>query len=370
MRLQISSLIFILFFISCSEKQQDYTIINVNPNTHDIIKASSFIEEYHILKLETNTESLINSPLKLQYYYDNIYILDNYQNVIFIFDKFGRFIKKLSQQGSGPTEYFQINDFCIENKLLYILDNSQRKILCFDNELNFIYAYEIDDFAQKIIVTPNDFWLYNIPSFKKEDYLFCKINIINKNATKYLSKNTTRESYSWSGVNVFNFYNQDICLSPVHSNTIYKATNDGIEMLYKINFGKKSFPESDNTNHYDIFDENFPYALKQNFYISDSFLIFDYFFNLKRKYCVYNKKNSIALNGTVENDLIKDFRFLPIYGNNNYLIETINPEDIYNYFPFLLKNKELANLKIDDNPVLIFYRIKNSKENYDNKFNL
>lgn len=85
MKLQISSLIFILFFISCSEKQQDYTIININPNTNDIIKTSSFIEEYHLVKLETNIESLIASPLKLQYYHNNIYIYMIIIKMLFLF---------------------------------------------------------------------------------------------------------------------------------------------------------------------------------------------------------------------------------------------------------------------------------------------
>ena len=59
--------------------------------------------------------------------------------------------------------------------------------------------------------------------------------------------------------------------------------------------------------------------------------------------------------GKIKNDLIENFRFFPRWGNGNLLIEEINPDLLYQYFPSLLNRKELLELKEEDNPVVILY---------------
>lgn len=87
--------------------------------------------------------------------------------------------------------------------------------------------------------------------------------------------------------------------------------------------------------------------------------IFSYGYDGNRCYAVYDREDDkMIAQGKIKNDLIENFRFFPRWGNGNLLIEEINPDLLYQYFPSLLNRKELLELKEEDNPVVILYEMK------------
>jgi hypothetical protein len=349
----------LLLFFSCTqEKSEDFLEIMVNPDSEEIINISSFIKGYKLIKIDTQEKSLISNPQKIQYYKGNFYILDTYQNSILMIDNHGNSKRKLSKQGNGPGEYYQITDFVVYHDYLYVLDNSKAIILYYDTTFTFVDKINTETYAKNFAINEHSLWLYNVPKLIKNDHQITQIAMGRNSKKEYLPKNTLQETYGWGGPNVFYTHQNNLYLSPIHDNTIYLLKQSSIEPVFKINFGKNSFPEKDNTNKYNVFEKDFKYALKQNYFITSKYVLFDFFYKLDRFFGIYNKEDSTFLQGKITNDLIKKLRFSPSWGNDNFLIDAIPSDVIYNSFPFLLEHKEIESLKADDNPVIVLYQLK------------
>jgi len=88
------------------------------------IKLSDIISDFEILPLETNDECLLSRGM---YYISKEYILvQKYKHGILQFDRKGKFIRTLVQQGQGPTEYSRASWTIDEEKqILYLSDYSK-----------------------------------------------------------------------------------------------------------------------------------------------------------------------------------------------------------------------------------------------------
>jgi hypothetical protein len=127
----------------------------------------------------------------------------------------------------------------------------------------------------------------------------------------------------------------------------------------KYSFGYKTFPDDKNLFEYDITSPEFPYMLRNNFFISKSFLIIDFMKDNKRYFSFYDKNMQSLKSGKIVNDMTGCNMFFPRWISNNILIESINSEFLLNDFHTLIeKESSLSNLKMDDNPILILYSLK------------
>lgn len=114
-----------------------------------------------VVILETTQESLITNIDKLLTLNEKYYIMDWKAKSIFVFDKDGKFISRLSREGGAPGEYRELRDFDIDQDgNLHILD--YRRILVYDPNFNFIkhinleHEYNNDLFIPlRIAIDPN-----------------------------------------------------------------------------------------------------------------------------------------------------------------------------------------------------------------------
>lgn len=83
------------------------------------------IGDVRYVPLETVDESLVQSYNHIAMDSERIVITDRSQNQVFIFDKNGKFLNKISQCGGGPKEYQEITLSCVDFKHnhVYIWDN-------------------------------------------------------------------------------------------------------------------------------------------------------------------------------------------------------------------------------------------------------
>lgn len=104
----------ILFICSCKQNKEENTeaveTLEISFHEHQI-KASEFIKDAEVIKLETGDQCLIQRISKIQYIKNKLYILDADHNTLLIFNKDGSFHKRLFKVGAGPGEYAQIMDF-------------------------------------------------------------------------------------------------------------------------------------------------------------------------------------------------------------------------------------------------------------------
>lgn len=126
--------------------------------TEKVLKLSD-IGNVSYVPLETLEESLIKSYNHIAMDPERIVITDRSQNQVFIFDKNGKFLNKISQCGGGPKDYQRITLSCVDfgRKFVYIWDNTL---------LNRIKVYDFDGaFVKQINLTavpwPDQMYVYD-----------------------------------------------------------------------------------------------------------------------------------------------------------------------------------------------------------------
>jgi hypothetical protein len=123
--------------ISAINENKDIHIVNVDSiPQEEKIGYSSVFKKGKTIILETKDECLIGSINGMQVLDDELFILDNLTNSLLVFNKEGKFIRKIGSPGNGPGEYIDISDFTIDplKKEIYLLSSSARRI----------YKYNID----------------------------------------------------------------------------------------------------------------------------------------------------------------------------------------------------------------------------------
>lgn len=123
--------------ISSAEKNKNVTTIDIdNAKKVDRLLFSSIFKEPKIIILETNEECLIKNVRTIEVFNKNIYILDDEEEHLFVFDMNGKFLQRIASVGDGPGEYIQISDFSIDRKgnTIYLLDEASNKIHKYDTQ--------------------------------------------------------------------------------------------------------------------------------------------------------------------------------------------------------------------------------------------
>ena len=348
----------ICFFSSC-QRQLDANakIVKVSVDQADEeYLASSFIRNYKIIPLETNENCLLSSIDKIKKVNEKLFVLDRVNNAIFIFRESGEYLQSLFKVGNGPGEYVQIMDFDVEDDCLYVLDFPRQAILKYNEDLSYEGMVQYSTMASQFLISGEKIFLYNEPSGQKDDYRF---SLLDKNGN-YIENILPREglaTYNYGGIDVFSKVNNIPFISPIYGNMIYSG--DQFDQACQICFSERTFPDGENIEEYDISSPDFTYLLKEHFFVTDHHFIFSYGYDGNRCYAVYDREDDkMIAQGKIKNDLIENFRFFHRWGNGNLLIEEINPDLLYQYFPSLLNRKELLELKEEDNPVVILYETK------------
>jgi hypothetical protein len=351
----------LLFFCSCnrhtSENFVDELYIDLDRN--EKLLASDFIEKADVIKLETNESCLIGEISKIQYIDDRIYILDMLSNALFVFNKEGGFEDKFHKPGNGPGEYTLIMDFLVHNDRIYILDYSKMCILEYDQNMEFINSVKYETLSSEFKLIGNIVYLYNEPSGNRNDFYFSSIELGSGKVEHHIHRPFLSHKYNWAGTSTLAISDELIYASPRHGNIIYRNENNDFVPAYRIRFSKGNFPEGENINDYDKSGASFPYIVREHFFVSDKYLITDYFHNGMRSFCFYDKNTKNIHNGIIENNLLDNFRFFPRWSNGDFLIEEVAAPYVVESFMFLATyNDKIKETKEEDNPVVVIYSIK------------
>jgi len=407
----------ILYCISCIsqslkvQNSEDKLIIDFDQVKYSdtCLLASNLFKSVKIIPLETNVSCLIGMITKIEVIDDYILIMDNFiANSLYLFDREGRFIRKIGSMGQGPGEYVSISDFTIdrENKTVYLRDG----------RLGRIYQYDIASgkYIQSIMPTrnadrpaihhinhnggnlyasaiyykhsPNNSLLFSIDqSSGKEKNYFLNVMEYNKGYSNLFGNNFIDRPF-------FSRYNGDIIFIQPLMNHIIEITKDGVfsliefkgknmlttseaKKLYELyntkNVGKESnieiFSERSRMDKYTHF---FSYVEdKENIYIEMQISR-----SLHR--VVINKKtNEICVFKCFKNNVLYSDR-VSSGGRRHYPIGCSDSAGIYyhastplsNGIPELQKSfktgdlspdviglEKIMELKDDDNPVLLYY---------------
>lgn len=90
-------LLFILIILSCSTShKKDVATITINYDQTNTYLLSDFIANYNIIRLEISDSILIGEISDIEFYNDDIILLDKKNNTILLFNQQGELIHQLA----------------------------------------------------------------------------------------------------------------------------------------------------------------------------------------------------------------------------------------------------------------------------------
>ena len=123
-------------FLSCSTKQKDGLFtISVESAEKSTLSLSEISENIEAIELESTDNSLLFRIEKVCYTEEYIVIQGGRREHIWLFNKQGKFLRKIGSVGQGPGEYVSVNDVTVDTKNKQIIVTcSNCKYICYNFE--------------------------------------------------------------------------------------------------------------------------------------------------------------------------------------------------------------------------------------------
>ena len=363
--------------------------------TEHLLHLSDIADSLSYIKLATDTSNLIGVIDKIIPLKDRILIVDkDITQTIYIFDKSGKFIRKINKKGRGPGEYLSLNDVAVDvsNKRLIVHDDMAQKISIFTYEGEFIEKIRLDFITTSIaylgnnqlacycdyINNPN----YSIRSKSPNLILF---DLQTRKTQSKLFFNSTLNRLGITGLinNLSSTYSNDtVHLIMPLNDTVYSICNNKVQPEYYVDLGvtpqmrelQRTASSSKSAQEASQEDSKPQYPVICNMLESDSVVYLFYRHNNKSYYGFYNPRRKTFKEGVriwekntdnripVVNDLDKTIPFMPMAtdGKNFYYVM----ESFYFDYFRNSDNPQIANLSktitANDNPVIVVAHIKNN----------
>lgn len=234
---------FVLLFIGCGRKRHageiDFRAIDLR--TKSIGLLSDYFSDVEYILLEPSEQFPLVNPMKLSMRDGYIYVLDRFQNFIFIYSQTGQIYSLINRIGHGPDEYLGIDDFQVMDSSIWIKDGLSGKLMEFDKSGELLSSRK-NNFLLGDFFLGNDFELYylnNDPEFDGR--------IIKKNSDKITSYIPIENWMVKRLVSTFNGF-----IENTHNNSIFYVLPMGYQVAefdlsgelirnFEFDFGEFSF---------------------------------------------------------------------------------------------------------------------------------
>ena len=333
----------------------------------------SIIAKIDYIKLGDTGDVLIGKVTHLLFTPDHIVVGDaDKAQAVFIFDRQGNPQTVINRFGRGPQEYQSIQHIFLtpDKKTVGIVDRGGRKILYFDMDGNLkdkkalpFYcdnAEWLDD-ETMILVSDDGTALESYPN--KEDLLFFTDSTLQIKSSAFPNPFDQTIFYYWP-LHVKRFGDR-IHACKAFGDTIYQVTSDGISPRYWLdmtaidgtaNFGKDMSSEkikepAYGTNFPNIYVESDDYAL---FLIAKEQMMFPVLFNkyTKKAYNIRDEARSA----------LGVYLFSAKFALDKQFVAAVPAFQFLAFCPDVpgieLHNEIKEGLTDEDNPVLLFYTLK------------
>lgn len=389
-------------FASCTKSIDNADVAGTIPNddlyvvdvdsmkSRGILYLSEVFTKVRTVILETNNDVLIGNISSVQIYNDTIFVLDiNKARGLFMFDKDGRFLKRIGNVGKGTGEYINPNDFTIDkqNKHIYILDTRAQKILKYDLNSGL--------FLGSTILADDKYRSFNIQVVKGVMYadafyysdiasacLLQEIDMTSGDRTRSLLKsseyNKSINDMYFSGKGVFFDRNQespkfiknfmDTVIALDYLNVKPYLTLKSKDMLTQTDLEKMQGSIDDKIQA--LF--SMPKIYDINTFVSTKHLIYFECMQQNRKKCFfYNIQTGQSILGSgVADDLVnkKEYAHLGVLpticcSDRETMYAYISPNEMPRFIDFSRSNlaqsvdkrEKLQNLELGSNPVIFVY---------------
>lgn len=345
------------------------------------INLDEIMDSMYYIRLETDTNVLIGDIDKLLFCDDIIVVVERIKRQsILLFSRQGKFIGRLGIQGRGPGEYLNFTDVAIDprKKQIVVLDDRGEKLMYYDLNGNFINDQRLLYFVNNIAVLNDGSYLIgqrknlnrHLPSVSDYTLLFAEpdLNISGKSLSSAYRDQFPKNQLS-SNHN-FNAKKNGVWFNPLFTDTIYEISGKNvIHAKYCLDMGNKNITTmfNDQTTTDDVFDM---FNTQKYFYFKGKAFETDnyVYFEINANQCYYSKRKNKLYYGSfwkyqnayLSSHLIEAAR--PETSDDHFFVAVLQP---YSFMPNLRYKKFssdldpiLADLKVEDNPLLFFYSLK------------
>lgn len=185
-------LMIVLSFQSCQTQQNiihDSEILVDLDNS--VKKKKEFYSTYFsgggIIALETTDNSLLGRIKKMDVTEDYLIFLDN--KGVFLFQKDGKFLRRIGKSGPGPGEYSKVTDFTVDdiNDKIYLLDASKRVVFVYDFESNYSHVIPLDSegFYSRLLYYEGCLFFNILEGKGKDKWLLAKMDLNDNYSMNY-----------------------------------------------------------------------------------------------------------------------------------------------------------------------------------------
>lgn len=399
----INCMFIILAFVMCiscgsyntATMYADADTISIDGATRcDSLIFSDFFKAPKVVLLETKPECVVQNIRSLEIYKEDIYILDDRANKLYVFDGNGKFKRTISSPGRGHGEYMKLADFSIDRtkEIIYLLDEATDEILKFSlNDYKFLSSikavqngyltYCMQEIGGKI-------YLNRSSVSEKEKYELREIDERNgKQMGKFLKSDDYNNGWNFPlSLEHSNFYSKN-SQSPKYiglfSNLIMNVTADGVSAAYIVD--SRKFVDKEEVlkmqkiaeGKLEKIDFSGIYSQKRihqisRFIESPSKVFFQYLEGDERNYLVYDKASGkTKISSLFMDNYVSDKNMIPMdfcYSDERGVVALLKPCFMPHFIKYIINGgkmrthldnySRLIKLNKDSNPVLFFHEYK------------
>lgn len=399
----INCMFIILAFVMCiscgsyntATMYADADTISIDGATRcDSLIFSDFFKAPKVVLLETKPECVVQNIRSLEIYKEDIYILDDRANKLYIFDGNGKFKRTISSPGRGHGEYMKLADFSIDRtkEVIYLLDEATDEILKFSLDdykfLSSIKAVQNGYLTYCMQEIGGKIYLNRSSVSEKEKYELREIDERNgKQVGKFLKSDDYNHGWNFPlSLEHSNFYSKN-SQSPKYiglfSNLIMNVTADGVSAAYIVD--SRKFVNKDEVlmmqrvaeGKLEKIDFSGIYSQKRihqisRFIESPSNVFFQYLEGNERNYLVYDKASGKTKTSSLFMDnYVSDKNMIPMdfcYSDERGVVALLKPCFMPHFIKYIINGgkmrthldnySRLIKLNKDSNPVLFFHEYK------------
>lgn len=399
----INCMFIILAFVMCiscgsyntATMYADADTISIDGATRcDSLLFSDFFKAPKVVLLETKPECVVQNIRSLEIYKEDIYILDDRANKLYVFDGNGKFKRTISSPGRGHGEYMKLADFSIDRtkEIIYLLDEATDEILKFRLDdykfLSSIKAVQNGYLTYCMQEIGGKIYLNRSSVLEKEKYELREIDERNgKQVGKFLKSDDYNHGWNFPlSLEHSNFYSKN-SQSPKYiglfSNLIMNVTADGVSAAYIVD--SRKFVNKDEVlmmqrvaeGKLEKIDFSGIYSQKRihqisRFIESPSKVFFQYLEGDERNYLVYDKASGKTKTSSLfMDDYVSDKNMIPMdfcYSDERGVVALLKPCFMPHFIKYIIDGgkmrthldnySRLIKLNKDSNPVLFFHEYK------------
>lgn len=399
----INCMFIILAFVMCiscgsyntATMYADADTISIDGATRcDSLIFSDFFKAPKVVLLETKPECVVQNIRSLEIYKEDIYILDDRANKLYVFDGNGKFKRTISSPGRGHGEYMKLADFSINRtkEIIYLLDEATDEILKFSLDdykfLSSIKAVQNGYLTYSMQEIGGKIYLNRSSVLEKEKYELREIDERNgKQVGKFLKSDDYNNGWNFPlSLEHSNFYSKN-SQSPKYiglfSNLIMNVTADGVSAAYIVDCRK--FVNKDEVlmmqriaeGKLEKIDFSGIYSQKRihqisRFIESPSKVFFQYLEGDERNYLVYDKASGKTKTSSLfMDDYVSDKNMIPMdfcYSDERGVVALLKPCFMPHFIKYIINGgkmrthldnySRLIKLNKDSNPVLFFHEYR------------